>query len=112
MAADGRWVGRSVRAVEPRRHVTGDGAFVDDHERPGLRHLAFVRSPHAAGRITGIDTEAGRALEGVDAGLTAPDLGDVARLVPLLNRDEFTATEMPLLAHDVVRHVGEPVAMV
>jgi aerobic carbon-monoxide dehydrogenase large subunit len=109
---DGRWIGRSVRPVEHRRHLTGDGAFVDDHDRPGLRHLAFVRSPHAAARITGIETDDARALEGVDAVLTVDDLGDVAPLMPMLNRDEFVPTEMPLLARDAVRHVGEPVAMV
>src|SRR3954449_12775675 len=112
MDADGRWVGRSIRAVEHRRHLTGTGAFVDDLQRPGLRHLAFVRSPHPAARITRIDTDEARATPGVDAVLTAADLGDTAPLVPMLAREDFVPVEMPLLARDEVRHVGEPVAMV
>jgi carbon-monoxide dehydrogenase large subunit len=112
MAADGRWVGRSVRAVEHRRHVTGDGTFVDDLQRPGLRHLAFVRSPHPSARITGLAVEEALAVPGVDAVLTAGDLGDLAPLIPTLARDDFVPVEMPLLARDRVRHAGEPVAMV
>lgn len=109
---NGRWVGRSIRAVEHRRHLTGNGSFVDDLQRPGLRYLAFTRSPYAAARILGIDVEAARATRGVDAVLTAADLGDLAPLVPALARDEFVPVEMPLLARDRVRHVGEAVAMV
>jgi aerobic carbon-monoxide dehydrogenase large subunit len=112
MARDGRWVGRSVRPVEYRRHLTGDGAFVDDLERPGLRHAAFVRSPHASARITSIDTEEALALDGVDAVLTARDLQDVNPFIPALRREDFVAVELPLLARDRVRHVGEPVALV
>ena len=111
-ADDGRWVGRSIRAVEHRRHLTGTGAFVDDLQRPGLRHLAFVRSPHPAARIADIDTDEARATPGVEAVLTAHDLGDTAALIPALARDDFVPVEMPLLARDRVRHAGEPVAMV
>jgi aerobic carbon-monoxide dehydrogenase large subunit len=112
MARDGRWVGRSVRPVEHRRHLTGDGAFVDDLERPGLRHAAFVRSPHASAHIASIDTEEALALDGVDAVLTARDLQDVNPFIPALRREDFVAVELPLLARDRVRHVGEPVALV
>ncbi|HWT23039.1 MAG TPA: xanthine dehydrogenase family protein molybdopterin-binding subunit [Solirubrobacteraceae bacterium] len=112
MSADGRWVGRSIPAVEHRRHLTGDGAFVDDLQRPHLRHLAFVRSPHPAARIAAVDAEAARAVPGVEAVLVAGDLGDVAPLIPALARDDFVPVEMPLLARDRVRHAGEPVAMV
>ena len=36
-SANGRWIGQSIRPVEFRRHVTGNGSFVDDLQRPGLR---------------------------------------------------------------------------
>jgi len=108
---NGRWVGRSIRAVEHRRHLTGNGSFVDDLKRPGLRFLAFTRSPHPAAKVRGIDVDAARATPGVDAVLTAADLGDLAPLVPALARDDFTPVEMPMLARDRVRFVGEPVAM-
>ena len=109
---NGRWIGRSIRPVEFRRHLTGNGSFVDDLQRPGLRHLAFVRSQHPAAGILGVDVEAARAVAGVDAVITAADLGDVAPLIPALARDEFVPVEMPLLARERVRFAGEPVAMV
>jgi aerobic carbon-monoxide dehydrogenase large subunit len=110
-ALGGRWVGRPIRRVEDPRHLTGTARFVDDLRRPGLLSLAFARSPHAAARITAIDTEAAASTPGVRAVLTARDLG-VDPLVPMLDRPEFVAVELPLLARDRVRHAGEPVAMV
>lgn len=111
-AGDRRWIGRSMSRVEDHRHLTGGGSFVDDIAIPGLLHLAFARSPHAAARIEGIDVEAARATAGVEAVLTAEDLSELQRFVPMLNRPDFVPVETPLLARDRVRHVGEPVALV
>ena len=112
MEADGRWIGRALRRVEDPRHLTGTASFVDDIRRPGVLALAFTRSAQAAARVTGLETEAARGIDGVRAVLTASDLGDVAPLVPRLDRPDFVAVELPLLARDRVRHVGEPLAMV
>ena len=116
MAADdragGRWVGRRITRLEDHRHLTGRATFVDDVVTPGILHLAFVRAPHAAARILEVSTAPAFEAEGVRAVLTASDLVDAAPLVPRLNRPEFVAVELSLLARDVVRHVGEPVAMV
>lgn len=112
MEADGRWIGRALRRVEDPRHLTGTASFVDDIRRPGVLSLAFTRSAQAAARVAGLETEAARATDGVRAVLTASDLGDVAPLVPRLDRPDFIAVELPLLARDRVRHVGEPLAMV
>src|SRR3954447_2661415 len=111
-ALGGRWVGRSVARVEDRAHLTGAATFVDDIRTPGMLHVAFTRSPLAAATIVGIDTAPALAVNGVRAVLTAADLGELAPLVPRLNRPEFVAVELPLLAVDAVRHVGEPVALV
>src|SRR5919199_2838436 len=105
------WVGRPMRRVEDPRHLTGRASFVDDIRRPGLLHVAFARADHAAARIT-VDPEPARATPGVRAVLTAADLGEVAALMPLLDRPDFVGVEMPLLARDRVRHVGEPLALV
>jgi carbon-monoxide dehydrogenase large subunit len=111
-ANGGRWVGRPIRRVEDARHLTGTASFVDDIRRPGALSIAVVRSPHGAARITGIDTAAALEIPGVRHVITADDLGDVEPLVPRLDRPEFVAVEMPLLARDRVRHAGEPVALV
>lgn len=114
MSADrtGRWVGKSLRRVEDDRHLTGRARFVDDHHPGGLLHAALVRSPLAAADVKGI--EVGRALAhpGVRRVFTAADLTGLESWVPLLNRPEFRPVELPILAADRVRHVGEPVAVV
>jgi carbon-monoxide dehydrogenase large subunit len=111
-AVGGRWVGRPIRRLEDRRHLTGTASFVDDIRRPGLLSIAFVRSPHGAARIDGVDPSGALEIAGVRHVITAADLGDVDSLVPRLDRPEFVAVEMPLLAADRARHAGEPVALV
>jgi carbon-monoxide dehydrogenase large subunit len=106
-----RWTGTPVRRVEDGRLMTGASRFVDDLNPTGSLHASFVRSPLAAARITGLDVERARAVDGVIDVVTARDLS-LPGLKPVLERDDFTSTEMPLLAHDVVRFAGEPVAMV
>jgi carbon-monoxide dehydrogenase large subunit len=73
-----------------------------------------VRSPLARAGLGGVRTDAARAHRGVVAVVTARDVPDVR--IPV--RIEFAATPraervlQPLLARDVVRYVGEPVAVV
>jgi carbon-monoxide dehydrogenase large subunit len=111
MPADG-WVGRSLPRVEDARHLTGQSLFVDDLERPRMLYATFVRSPFGAARIEGISTEDALEIPGVEMVITPSDLDGVPGLRPVLHRDEFVATEMPLLAGETIRHAGEPVAMV
>jgi carbon-monoxide dehydrogenase large subunit len=108
----GRWVGRPIRRLEDPRHLTGAATFVDDLSVPGLAHLAFVRSPHAAATIKSVDTAAAADGAHVVAVITAGDLADLDPWIPTLRRPEYVPTELPLLARDRVRHAGEAVAMV
>ena len=68
-------IGAPLRRREDARVLRGQTQYVDDIERPGLVHAAFVRSPHAHAAITAV-----RAAEDV---LTADSL--CAR-VPLPDR--------------------------
>jgi carbon-monoxide dehydrogenase large subunit len=111
MPADG-WVGRSLPRVEDARHLTGQGLFVDDLERPRMLHAAFTRSPFGAARIENISVEDALEIPGVEMVITASELDDVPGLRPVLHRDEFVAIEMPLLCGGRIHHAGEPVAMV
>jgi carbon-monoxide dehydrogenase large subunit len=118
------YVGRSVRRVEDHRLLTGTGRFVEDVAPDGSAHLVVVRSPHPAARIVAIDTESARRMPGVlgvwtGADLAAEGLGgipwevrppDAPRDLPL--GDPAIAPPQPVLAHEVVRYVGEPVAVV
>ncbi|HZQ63947.1 MAG TPA: xanthine dehydrogenase family protein molybdopterin-binding subunit [Gaiellaceae bacterium] len=104
-------VGRAVRRREDLPLLTGRGEFVDDVSPPGVLAAAFVRSPLAHGRVVAVDVGEARLVPGVVAVFTAADL----TLPPLVSPCEFPGSfspPRPLLADTVVRHVGEPLAVV
>ena len=99
--------------------VQGQGTYTSDISLPGQLHACFVRSPWAHARITSLDVTEAQAMSGVRAVVTARDveqagLGPIMPLVVLKgsNGQNMHCSGMPLLAHDEVRHVGEPVALV
>ncbi len=107
-----RLTGTSVTRVEDPRILTGRGRYVADVEIPGMVHAAFVRSPFPHARVLGIDVTEALALDGVHAVITGDDLARVAAdLMPLGPPDLFLPS-FPALARDVVRLVGDPVAVV
>jgi len=108
-----------VRRVEDPRLLLGKGRYTDDIVLPNMLHGFVLRSPHAAARIKTLDIAAAAKLAGVKAIYTATDLnadgiGPLPCAAPVENRDG-TPQAMPphpVLADDVVRHVGDPVAFV
>src|SRR5437667_6665524 len=107
-------IGSSPRRKEDRRLLVGAGRYLDDLTREGLLHLGVVRSLHAHARVLKVDTREALSLPGVVAAWSAADLPEAGR--PILAGSEgahkgrpFAA---PVLARDVVRYVGEPVAVV
>jgi len=107
-------IGTSPRRKEDRRLLLGAGRYLDDLTRPGAAHLGVVRSLHAHARLRSVDLGAARSAPGVLAAWAAADLPEVSR--PVLSGSEgahkgrpFAA---PVLARDLVRYVGEPVAVV
>jgi aerobic carbon-monoxide dehydrogenase large subunit len=107
-------IGTSPRRKEDRRLLRGAGRFVDDLQRDGMLHLGVVRSMHAHARVAGIDLAAARAMPGVAAAWSAADLPEVARGIPAAYGGTHKARPFvqPVLARDVVRYAGEPVAVV
>jgi len=107
-------IGASPKRKEDRRLITGAGRYVDDLSRPGMLHMAAVRSRHAHARIIKIGVEAARALPGVAAVWTAPDLPEIKRSMPAAYGGSYKGRSfaVPVLAHDRVRYVGEAVAIV
>lgn len=106
--------GEPVRRREDQRLITGKGRYLDDIGHDALA-AAFVRSPHAHARIVDIDVDACFDVEGLVAIYTYEDLhGPMAEPLPvLIPHPQLHAprTGYPL-ANGVVRHVGEPIAMV
>ena len=108
------FTGQSLPRLEDRRLLTGGGRFVDDLPLADAAEVAVLRSPHAHARIIAIHTAAALALPGVLAVVTAADLGEANQPFPvLLPHPCLTAgVNAAPLASDVVRYVGEPVAVV
>src|SRR5215467_1359757 len=113
------YVGQPIRRREDLRLVRGRGRFVDDVSAPDIAWLSFVRSPHPHARIRSIDKTQAEQVPGVLRVLVAADwdaagLGKMASLHPMQFSDGRPMNEAmrPILAHDKVCHVGEPVAAV
>src|SRR5712691_8475663 len=98
------WVGRSIRRVEDPTLVTGQGRFTAN--LPASLWVRFVRSPVAAGRIVRITAPPGTKL------VTAADLTGVKPIRPMMHKFNYVPVSQPILATDVVRFVGEPIAAV
>ncbi len=107
----GRYIGQRTLRKEDPRLLTGRGQFVDDISLPGMLHVAFARSPIARGKILSFDTAAAAELPGVHAVYLAADIARPGfEMLSLYLRP--TEVPTPLLADEIVRYVGEPVAMV
>lgn len=107
-------IGASPRRKENGPLLVGAARFLDDVARPHTVHLGIVRSIHAHARLLKIETAAALALPGVVGAYRAEDLTELVSPIPLpFGRERRTrAFAQPVLARDVVRHVGEPVAAV
>ena len=98
------WVGRAIRRLEDPALVTGRGRFTAD--LPATHWVRFVRSSVACGRIVAIAAPGGTQI------YRAADLTDVRPIRPMLHKFNYQPIAQPILAEDVVRFVGEPIAAV
>src|SRR5664279_4616652 len=113
MTAPAKFVGRSVPRLEDRPLLLGQGRFAADISFPGQWHMRVVRSTVAHGKIKSINAATALKLPGVHAVWSS---ADVAQLPPIPFRLTGLKTlepyRQPVLAKDVVRYVGEPIAAV
>lgn len=110
-------VGQPARRKEDLALITGAGRYVADTIPAGAARMVMVRSPHAHAGFTIGDLSAAKAAPGVLAVLTAADvaeLGDLECHAPIPSEDgkEMARTRRRVLCEGVVRHVGDPVAVV
>ncbi len=113
------FIGKSVKRVEDKRFLTGKGNYTDDIKLPGMSFAYILRSPYAHAKIVNIDTSAAEAHEGVVAVYTGKDIAEAGIngvpcgwQVNFKNGDTMKEPPHPLLVADVVKHVGDNVAMV
>jgi carbon-monoxide dehydrogenase large subunit len=105
--------------LEDERMLRGKGRYVSDWALPNQAWGHFLRSDRPHARILSIDTSAALAMPGVIAVVTGKELADaglktipVAAPVKWHDGSEQRPAGRLSLAHEVVRHVGEPVALV
>ena len=109
-----RFFGQPLRRIEDPRLLRGQATFVEDIERSGMLHVAFVRSPHARARFR-VDASQALTRPGVRSVLAASDLaGEVGfTAIPLVVPHPALepCQQMPL-ATDEARYAGEAIAVV
>ena len=112
-------IGARVARKEDKRFVTGAGRFVDDMVVPGMKHAAFVRSPHAHADIKKVDVRKAQAMPGVIGVLTGRELKSdgIGNLICgwMIHSKDGSPMKMGAwspLAVDRVRYVGDAVAVV
>ncbi|HEV8719238.1 MAG TPA: xanthine dehydrogenase family protein molybdopterin-binding subunit [Candidatus Binatia bacterium] len=99
-----KFVGKPIPRLEGAEKVSGKLHYAADVEIPGALWAKILRSPMPHARIGKIDTSQAAQLPGVHAVITGTDIPPV--MVGLRMKD------MPLLARERVRFVGEPIAAV
>ena len=113
-SGNGLHVGTRMRRKEDPPLLQGRGNYVDDISVAGMLHAAFVRSPEAHARIASIDASAALERYGIHAVFTGKDV-DLEAGLPLAwvpPGVEVNAPEHWPLAKEIVKHVGDPVAVV
>jgi CO/xanthine dehydrogenase Mo-binding subunit len=98
------FVGQAVDRLDGPDKVTGRALYTADVFLPGTLIGRCLRSPHASARIVSIDISEAKRVPGVFAVLTGADV--VSYRYGRICRD------IPILAQNVVRFVGEKVAAV
>jgi len=102
-----------VKRAEDPRLLAGKGCYVDDVPLPGALHMTVLRSPYPHARITRLDTSAAASMPGVATILSGTQISQLVPSLPVLwPAGDPKVRTRPLAATDVVRYVGEPVALV
>ncbi|HEX5509487.1 MAG TPA: xanthine dehydrogenase family protein molybdopterin-binding subunit [Pseudolabrys sp.] len=106
--------GQAVTRKEDDLLLRGSGHYIADLIPADALHAAVLRSPHAHARFRIVDLSKTRAIPGVRLVLTADDVASLGNmpcegLIPDVSID---VPPYPVLAGQIVRHVGDAIAFV
>jgi carbon-monoxide dehydrogenase large subunit len=110
-----RVFGSGIRRREDPRLLTGTARYTADFTLPGMVHAAVLRSPHGHARIRAVDTSRATKVPGVIGVFTGADTEKALQPIPcawLLPNAELKTAPYRVIAKDVVRYVGDAVAVV
>jgi len=110
-----RQVGKPLRKVDAMGKAVGTTVYAGDFSMPRMLHAKVFRSKHSSARIMRLDVSKARALPGVACVLTGFDVPN-ARLVSDMpgqtGQKQRKGSDVPVLASEVIRYYGEPIALV
>jgi len=106
--------GQPLKRKEDDALLRGTGRYVADVMPEGALQAAVLRSPHAHAKFSIRDLSRVRAMKGVRLVLTGDDIAHLGPLPTpgIIPGPEIDIPYYPILARDVVRHVGDAVAFV
>ena len=110
-----RQVGKPLRRVDALGKAVGATVYAADFSMPNMLHAKVLRSTRPYARIARLDVTEARALSGVACILTGEDVAGAKLNTDLpgqTGREARAGSDAPVLALDVVRYVGEPIALV
>ena len=107
--SDLKLIGKSVLRKDGPDKTTGRARYTADRHLPGMLICGILRSPHPHAKIVNIDCSKAEKLPGVKSIITGKDTLGI--------KHGFVETpryppDQNILAHEVVRHVGEEIAAV
>lgn len=117
----GTTFGKPVLRREDGRFLKGKGVYVSDIRLQGTLEAVVKRSPHAHALVRNVDVSEALRAPGVVEVITARDLSDTGIYRPYhksptafaeLLRPLEKGHDVPLLARERVRRVGEPIALI
>ncbi len=97
-------IGKRIPRLEGIDKVQGDAKYVADLTAAGMLWGGVLRSPYPHARMIRVDASRARSVSGVHSVITAQDIPNT-----LVGR---TLRDMPVLAQDCVRFIGEKVVAV
>jgi carbon-monoxide dehydrogenase large subunit len=119
LGVEAHGLAQPVRRVEDPRLLKGAGRYTDDIVLANMAQCYFVRSPHAHAKIRSVDKTAALAAPGVIGILDGQDVAadkinglPCGWLITSTNGEPMKEPPHPILAFEIVRYVGDHVAMV
>ena len=105
---DQNWaIGNRVSRIDVEEKVLGTGRYPDDFYLDGMLYGTALRSQYARARVLSIDTSKARALDGVEAVVTAGDIPGENK-IGHLKHDQYTLIPVGGLTH----YLGDAIALV
>ncbi len=105
-----------MRRIDAMGKAVGHTTYAGDYSMPNMLHAKVLRSTEPHARIVQLDVSRAAELPGVACVLTAADMENAGKLTTDLpgqtGQQRRAGSDAQVLAAEIVRFVGEPIALV